>query len=300
MRKRIAVPLLLAASAAASLTGCTSMSTDSDTVGLVYNAGAISNTRFDVCVPRGTKEWDGPQDKHYEYPAGQRTYRFGLAKGVDTGVISATTKDPITLDTEGIITLELNESCKPIKGTDGEIEYQGGLLQKFHEEIGNKYSPTLNDGATTEKWRDMLNDYLGEALKRAVTEATQQFGWEEIYTNEAKKAEWEKSVLQRLPRYLKQAMGDDYLTIKSVTIQKPNLPKDLDDSIRGKQVAIKDNEAQTERNTKIDNELTSIRAMVKVLGPDGYVALKAIESGRVTMMPIPSGAPLAVSPQQAK
>ena len=286
--------LVLALTLAFALTGCTSMSTGSDTVGLVYNAGTFSNTQFDVCVPKGTKEWDGPQDKHIEYPAGQRTFRFGTDKGVDRGVIPVTTQDPIGLDAQGFVTFEMNTSCNPIEG------YRGGIMQKFHEEIGNKYSPTLNNGLTTDKWREFLNDYLGEALKRALTDGTQGYKWDALYTDPLKKAAWEKSVLDRLPRYVEQAMGGKYLIIKSVTIQKPELPKDLDDAIRGKQVAIKENEAQAERNAKVTTELKSIRDLVKVLGPDGYVTLKAIESGKVTIMPIPQGSNLSVSPQQSK
>lgn len=292
--RKILVPVGFAAVAVLALTGCTSMSTGSDTVGLVYNAGMFSDTRFDVCVGKGTKEWDGPQDKHIEYPAGQRTLRFGTDKGVDRGSIPVTTKDPIGLDAQGSVSFEINISCTPIKG------YRGGILQKFHEEIGNKYSPTLTDGHTNDDWRKFLNDYLGEALKRALTDATQGYGWDALYTDPAKKAAWEKSVLDRLPMYVEQAMGGKYLTIKSVTIQKPELPADLDNAIRGKQVAIKENEAQAERNAKVATELTSIRDLVKVLGPDGYVTLKAIESGKVSIMPIPQGSNVAVSPQQIK
>jgi hypothetical protein len=266
---------ITAAFAAVGLAGCSSMSTNPDEVGLVYNAGPLSNTQFDVCVQPGNKEWDGPSDKHIAYPAGQRTYRFDADKGADRGAFGINTKDPIELQVSGVVAFELNTDCE--------------VLQQFHEKIGNKYTPAVDDSKTTGEWRDFLNDYLGVALKRALTDATQNTGWAPLYTDTKAKAQWEQSVLTDLPRYVKQAMGGDYLIIRSVTIQKPDLPDDLANAIRQTQVAVQENKAQTEKNAKINTELESIRELVKVLGPDGYNTYKAIEAGKITVMPIPQG-----------
>jgi hypothetical protein len=222
---------ITAAFAAVGLAGCSSMSTNPDEVGLVYNAGPLSNTQFDVCVQPGNKEWDGPSDKHIAYPAGQRTYRFDADKGADRGAFGINTKDPIELQVSGVVAFELNTDCE--------------VLQQFHEKIGNKYTPAVDDSKTTGEWRDFLNDYLGVALKRALTDATQNTGWAPLYTDTK--------------------------------------------AIRQTQVAVQENKAQTEKNAKINTELESIRELVKVLGPDGYNTYKAIEAGKITVMPIPQG-----------
>ncbi len=282
--------ILVAVMAMLALTGCSSMSTNPDEAGLVYNAGPISDTQFDVCVPPGNKEWDGPSDQHIAYPAGQRTYRFNADKGADRGVITVATKDPVELGASGVVAFELNIDCTKSD------KYPGGIMQEFHERIGNKYQPAVEDSKTTPEWRDFLNDYLGEALQRALTDATQAIAWSPLYTDSAQKAAWEKQVLTLLPTYVKQAMGGDYLKIKSVTIQKPDLPDDLANAIRGTQVAIQENKAQGEKNAKITTELASIKALVAVLGPDGYNTYQAIKDGKISVLPIPQGSGVVVQP----
>lgn len=289
MRKTLML-VVAALVAALAMTGCTSMSTNPDEVGLVYNAGPISNTQFDICVPSGTKEWDGPSDKHIAYPSGQRTFRFDADKGADRGLLNVNTKDPIELGVSGVVAFEL-------KGPKSATDKEGcALLQAFHEKIGNKYQPAVDDSKVTEEWIKFLNDYLGVALKRALSDATQVIGWAPLYTDTAEKAKWEKKVLELLPIYVKQAMGGDYLKINSVTIQKPDLPDDLAASIRKVQVAIQDNKAQGERNNQIDTELESIRELVKVLGPEGYNVYQAIKEGKISVLPIPQGSGVVVNP----
>ncbi len=282
--------ILIAIMAVLALTGCSSMSTNPDEAGLVYNAGPISDTQFDVCVPPGNKEWDGPSDKHIAYPVGQRTFRFDAGKGADSGLLVVATKDPIELGVSGVVAFELKT---PRSDTD---KAACDLFKEFHEKIGNKYQPAVDDSKVTAEWVEFLNDYLGVALKRALTDATQAIGWAPLYSDPLEKAKWEKQVLTLLPIYVKQAMGGDYLKINSVTIQKPDLPDDLANSIRAVQVAIQDNKAQTEKNTKITTELSSIQALVKVLGVDGYNTYQAIKDGKISVMPIPQGSGVLVQP----
>lgn len=292
MRKTLAL-VAAAILAMLAMTGCTSMSTDSDEAGLVYNAGALSDTQFDVCVPPGNKEWDGPQDKHISYPAGQRTLRFDADKGADRGMFTVNTKDPIELKVSGVITFELKV---PRSKDDPACK----VFQAFHESIGNKYKNTIDNGETTQRWIDFLNDYVAPSTQRALSDATQNLGWAPLYSDGKAKTDWEKSVLTTLPTYIKQAMGGDFITIKSVTIQKPDLPDDLANAIRATQVAIQENKAQGEKNAKINTELDSIRALVKVLGPEGYNTYKAIESGKISVMPIPQGSSVVIPQGAAK
>jgi uncharacterized membrane protein affecting hemolysin expression len=66
------------------------------------------------------------------------------------------------------------------------------------------------------------------------------------------------------------------------------------DALAAEQVAVAQNNAQKAKNVQINTEIESIRALVKVLGPNGYILYKAIQDGEITVMPIPMGNPLSI------
>ena len=51
---------------------------------------------------------------------------------------------------------------------------------------------------------------------------------------------------------------------------------------------------------QVQSELQSIKALVAVLGPDGYVAYQAIKDGKISVIPIPQGSSVVVQPKAAK
>ena len=104
----------------------------------------------------------------------------------------------------------------------------------------------------------------------------------------------------KLPVYVKQAMGGAYFDGFAPTIQKPEIPQDLSDSLRAAQVAVQQNKAQQERNVQVQSELESIKALVAVLGPDGYNTYQAIKDGRIQVVTIPQGSSVVVQPKAAK
>jgi hypothetical protein len=97
-----------------------------------------------------------------------------------------------------------------------------------------------------------------------------------------------------MPELLKVQAGADYFTQFHLTLQKPDLPQGIVDALNSQQQAAAQNAAQAQLNQKVNTELDSIRALVSVLGPQGYLTYKAIQEGKVTVVPIPQGSNVQV------
>lgn len=273
MKHHTIVPVALATTAL-TLTACTIADTAPDEQALRYNHGLTNAQTFEKCVSPSMKEFSSPTDAVYTYPAGQRVYNF-IAQNGDGDPFEVVTKDGISLKVEGATRFTLTDDCDRLK--------------QFHEKIGIKTEAYTPDG-----WVKFLNIYLRAPINRALTDATQNLGWQDIYSNPQAKAKWEKQVSELLPKYVEQTIGGDYLENFSVTLQKPTLPDELEKALQATQVATQNAAAQKQQNEAVKTELESIRALVAVLGPDGYNVYQAIKSGKIQVMPIPQGSSVVV------
>lgn len=273
MRKIALVSAVLAG--ALTMTACSTVSTEPDQQALRYSDPAMGAKEFQQHYGPSQFDMSSIMNKGYVYPAGQRVYAF-QHEGGDTGVLTPTTKDGVTLQVEGAVRFAL---------TDDPQE-----LQQFHEKIGLRMKAYEDEG-----WREFLKVYLRAPINRALTDATQGLEWSEIYSNPEVKAAWERRVAELLPQYVQQAIGGDYVGQFQVTLQKPILPEDLESALKDAQVAVQQNRAQEERNAQVLTETESIRPLVEILGPEGYNVYQAIKDGRIQIMPIPAGADLAVA-----
>ena len=265
----------------------TQINTEPDQQGLWYKAGPFTSTHFDHCVKPGERQlFGGVADQTFVYPAGQRTYEFSTDGNADTTPIVALTKDNIELTTSGVVRFYLTTDCK--------------TLQAFHEKIALKENAQIKDGQTSEGWHKVLRVYLLASLQRAVNEATQEFNWKELYNDVNVKAKWEAKVSELLPRFVMQGMDGEYFDNYSLTIQKPTLPEALLKALQDTQTAIEQNNAQKERNATIQTEAESIKRLVDILGPEGYNVYQAIKDGKISVMPIPSGSGVNLSPAPVK
>lgn len=272
MKKMI---VALAAAAMLTLSGCSIANTAPDQVAVHYNAGPISSTTFSNCIDPGQRSVDGPGDQHFYYPAGQRFYVFDNTdnEAKDGTAFTAPSKNQQLLTISGQMRFELNTNCD--------------VLREFHEKIGLKDS-----------WEAILKTYLAQPLNRAITDATQQFIWEDLYSNtDGAQAKWEAKVKELLPAYIKQSSGGEYFTGIDVTLQRPDVSDNLRASIENVAKAIQENRAQAERNIQVTSELESIRALVAVLGPDGYNTYQAIKDGKISIIPVPQGTGINVTPK---
>ena len=273
MRKIALVSAVLAG--ALTMTACSTVSTEPDQQALRYSDPAMGAKEFQQHYGPSQFDMNSLMNQGYVYPAGQRVYAF-QHEGGDTGVLTPTTKDGVTLQVEGAVRFAL---------TDDPQE-----LQQFHEKIGLRMKAYEDEG-----WREFLKVYLRAPINRALTDATQGLEWSEIYSNPEVKAAWERRVAELLPQYVQQAIGGDYVGQFQVTLQKPILPEDLENALKDAQVAVQQNRAQEERNAQVLTETESIRPLVEILGPEGYNVYQAIKDGRIQIMPIPAGADLAVA-----
>jgi hypothetical protein len=296
MRKSAVLALTVAAALGAviALNGCTSINTQPDEAGLTYDAGPLSNTEFESCVGPSTRNWDGPRDLHFTYPFGQRTYDFSGTDGSDGPPISVVTNDNVTMTVTGVATFALNTDCK--------------TLRQFHERIGIKFQSWMVDGRTTDGWRNMLNVYLKQPLDKAMDAVSKKYGYKELYSDPAVKEKWEDEVGQLASEFIKDQAGADFFCQPSyagagpcgnavLTLQAPVPPDNIRSALTAEQEAVAQNNAQKQRNETVRTELESIRELVEVLGPDAYVLYKAVEDGKVSVVPVPAGSGINVTPR---
>ena len=118
--------------------------------------------------------------------------------------------------------------------------------------------------------------------------------WQALYSEADAKAQWEKRVMEKLDIYINQAAGGDYFQNIALTLQKPILPEELTKALQAAQTAQQENIAQESRNKQIDTEIMAIEKLVDILGPQAYVTYKAVQDGKITVMPIPQGTPVSV------
>lgn len=264
--QRITAMLALAAASALTLTGCTMTNNAPDQQAVLYADGAFHDKTFKSCAPPSAIDYSSWFTKASQYPAGDRTYAFTDARngdgsaGGDIGAFKTPSKNNAELTVSGIVRFQLTRDC--------------GALQQFHEKIG-----------LTNDWTTVLQKYLAQPLNRAITDATQQYNWEELYGNtDGAQAKWEGRVKELLPKYIAETAGGAYFDIGAVTMQKPSVTPDLQKTIDAVQQAIQENKAQEQRNATVTSELQSIRELVAVLGPDAYNVYQAIKDGRIPVI----------------
>jgi hypothetical protein len=278
-----------AALLALGLTGC-SVSTGPDQVALEYDAGAFSSTTFEACHGPGTREYHGPGDETFVYPAAQRPLEFSKADDAEMGAATVVSKDDLELTVTGLVTFSLNIDCD--------------RLQEFHERLAIKYDATTEAG-----WVKLIRDYIGQPLNRALDDASKEYAWRDLYTSAETKAEWETKVGDLTAAYIAEQGGGDFFCSPTftgaedqecgtpqLTIQQPTPPEKVREALTLAQEAVEKTTAQEAENERVDKELEAIEALVDVLGPEGYILYQALKDGKVDFLPIPQGSGVNVTP----
>lgn len=275
------------AALALGLSAC-SVSTQPDEVALEYDAGAVSSTEFDSCVEPGNRQYYGPGDQAFTYPAGQRTFEFSGADSAQMGTATVVSSDDLELKVTGLVTYTLNIRCDD--------------LRKFHEQLGLKYEAYEEEG-----WVELLRDYIGQPLGRALDDATKNYNWRDLYTDAEAKSEWEEEVGTLAALYINEQGGGDFFcgpsfeaaededcTTPQLTLQQPVPPEDVRDALTAAQEAVELTTAQEEENKRVEAETEAIELLVDALGPEGAVLWEAMRRGDVELVPLPSGSGLNV------
>lgn len=264
-------------------TGCSSISTEADEVGLHYKGGSASSAKFANCVGTATRNFDGPGDSHYTYPDGQRTFSFTGAAGSEQGPIAVTTQDQQSQAVPGFFTFKLKTDCDTLKA--------------FHETIGKKYE-AYKGGKDGNGWNEFLADYIAVPLKNSMNTAGLDIKtWNLLYSDAKTQTQFEKRVAEVLPAALKKGLGGDFVVVGEVSIAKPEPDKVLLDQLSAKEAARLANETQAEKNrlqkTKY-NTFTECRAAG--ISEETCKIVYLAESGKITLWPIPAGQGVVVNP----
>ncbi|QVJ00374.1 SPFH domain-containing protein [Nocardiopsis eucommiae] len=285
---------LAAATLALGLTAC-SVSVDPDEIAVEYDAGAFSSTTFDRCIDPGTRAYYGPGDQVYVYPGGQRTFAFNDQEdsGAEMGAETVVTSDGMEMTVSGVATFQLNPDCD--------------VLREFHEAVGRKY-----DAHTDAGWRDLIIAYMGESLRRALDDASAEFEWRDLYTDDETKREWEVRVGELLSGYVTSMSGGNFFVAATynagdgdpeeeadtgsptLTLQRPVPPKDVRDAMtEAHRIAQEIDNTETAAELA-EKEADAIEPLVDLLGGDAYVVWEAIKAGEVDVVVASPGSPVGV------
>lgn len=261
------------------MSGCSQVSTEPDEVALHYSGGSFSSKEFKGCVDPSNREFNGPGDAHYTYPAGQRTFSFTGSKGSEQSPITVTTNDGQNLSVPGFVTFTLDTSCK--------------TLREFHEKVGMKYGAYKDGGG----WDSFLNDYIAVPLTSAMNKASLAGGWYDLYSSSEAQAAFEEYVKENLPDEVEKALGADFLTINAVQISKPMPNEELTKALASKEQAKIENDAQKERNAVARTKYDSLKdCRNSGLSEGACLTIYLAESGDIPFYPLPQGGNLNVAP----
>ncbi|MFG2074593.1 SPFH domain-containing protein [Nonomuraea maritima] len=274
--KRVIPPCLLVL---AALTGCSVTNVEPDEGGIVYDAGMFSATKFQECLPPSTRDISGPGDQGFRYPNGQRTFDFTGRDGSEGRPITSVSKDGQVMTMSGGLTFYFSaDDCKK--------------LRAFHENIGKKYAAYEADG-----WTRMLQFYIGNSVERAMDEATLKYDWRDLYADPAKKAMWEQDMAKLTDQYVAALTRGQYFERLQFIIRQPEPPEAIVNAQTETQAAQERQKAQEAENTRALTELKSLEQLAKVLGPQGAILYKAIQDGKISIVPVPMGSAVNITPQ---
>ncbi len=270
-----------------ALAGCSTISTQPDEQGLHYKGGSFSSKAFADCIKPSDRVWDGPGDGHFLYPAGQRTFSFTGRDGSESGPITVKTNDSQEMAVPGFVTFELTQDCDK--------------LREFHEQVGSKYRAfSTESGEESKGWRQFLNDYIAVPLNSSMDKAALRTDWRTLYSSAEAQTRFEEYVKASLPREVQAAIGDDFLTIKAVSIETPMPSEGLRKGLEAREQAKLDNEAQKERNATARTKYDTFRDCKKVLSEDSCLILSLAEAGEIPFYPIPEGSGFTLPSRSAQ
>ncbi len=293
----IAVAVVVALGFALSLT---SASTAADEIVLHYEGGPLSNKRFSNCIASSTRDYNGPGDQHFYYPANQRVFDFTGKEGSDAEPITVVSKDNVELRVPGSINFNLNTDCQ--------------TLRRFHERIGNRYQAFMQEGeggrVQSDGWVRMLNLYIGRAADTTMDRIAQQYGWRELYNNPAVKTQMEREVNEQIADLVqRQTDGDDvFFESFASLIQKPEPPEELKAAITQEQTKVAQaNAARAEADAKraqvaaevavAEQVARKVAARVRALGgAEAYLRERLIDRGGNPYQPTYGGNTLVPAP----
>jgi regulator of protease activity HflC (stomatin/prohibitin superfamily) len=206
MKKALAV--LVAVFGLMFMTGCSSVSTAADQVALHYEGGSFSSKKFAGCVPNSKKDYAGPGDTFYTYPANQRFVDATGGDNSDFGAITVVSKDNVEMQIPVTLNFYLRTDCK--------------TLREFHENVGNRFHAYMDGDSTGDGWKNMLRVVVYQPMDTTLDRIAQQYPWRDLYNKPEVKAEIEKALNENIADIVKrQTNNQDFFDNWSALVQKP-------------------------------------------------------------------------------
>jgi len=306
-RNRMGVAIITAVAAALTVSGCTTANVSAGQTAIIVDDYIMIPTDPAIieCVQEETSTTYGSV-KVYRYPARQISWDATEDPGAERPpyVVVSNAKAPAELLVPVTVTFDLTTDCEKLKS--------------FHREFGTKYQGWLNDdGLPSEGWKQLLNYVVGQPLEQTLIRVSQKYTWQQIWNDEAIRAEFQSALQAELPNASKlRTNGQDYFSNFQVTVLKPE-PRDegLKQAIIAEQKAIADArateakgvadanakraaaEAETQA-ARAQTELARQQALQKAAeiagypSAEDYLRAKAIEAGQNPFQPtyvVPQG-----------
>jgi regulator of protease activity HflC (stomatin/prohibitin superfamily) len=264
--------------------------TPRDRFGISYGGGPFEGQHFQKIVQPGSSLFfNGFFDQLYLYPADQQSYIVSRNPGegdVADDSIVAPSKDRVQVGYQVVTYYKLNSD----------------RLQRFHEQIGLRYSAYTRGG-----WTQMIRSTFRPQLENALQEQTRRYDVADIFSSEEVLRNLQADVQRAFTAGLETALGDQFFCgptyrpggdCPEVTfvIRKIEIPGSVVTAFENNrtsqiEVLTKQNEIQQRAA-----EAQSIQELASV-GVDGedYVLLKAIESGQIKFWVVPSDSGLTLN-----
>lgn len=235
------------------LTGCGFQAAQSGEVGVIQNGSIFPGADKNLigCIAPETTQ-NQLFDDVFWYPARQISWDATGGDGSERVpyVVVSNAQAPAELTVPVVVTMDLTSDCD--------------ALMEFHRSQGTKYSAwlTAEDRQTSEGWISLLNYAVGQPTEVTLVGMAQKYPWQEIWNDEAIRAEFQQTLQERLPAEIKRRTGGDYFTNIQVTVGKPDPVNDeLKAAIAKEQTAVAEANAKREA---ADADLEVARSETKV------------------------------------
>lgn len=268
-------------------------------VALQYEGGVVEGRQFYECFDGGARDAQDWGDTQYYYPTGSRDFTFSGAKTADTAPLTAVSSDSQQLRVTGTVKFSMTLTCARFTDPSGK-EWPGGTAQYFHELYGSKNpaTPVYNvegNAAYGEGWANFLEQYVGFAVDRIVNDNALAFKLAELRTDPTARSKWETDVRTKLPDMLRKLTGGVQLfKVTEVVLQQPDVRKEVQDAEAQRQAAQITADAAEIDKKAAEKFPGGIQAYLEYKRQQAVN--KAIESGKVQIIPIPEGSPVIAQP----
>ena len=283
--KRILIALFLTIGLL-TMGACANYQTSVDQQAVHEEGGPLTNPKLKNCYGPGEKGRDQFFGEKFRlYPAGPRNWLFDNVNGADTEPFSVYVKSPavqgekagqsIALKMGGEAAMTLTRDCE--------------LLKKFDSNWGRKFAAymTEHDQQTPEGWDTFLSSKFNPALQNGLNYALRNYTYDQIVSDPDIRRKAQDEVAEAAQNELNRSLGEDYFENVKVTLYQPVLPEAI-------QKNIEQNEAAKQFNTKVQTEIDTMKELVDILGPSGYIQYKALQDGKISVLPVPQGSGVTI------